>query len=485
MAIHLSLSLSRRTTRSGLSPIKVIRILALVASFTGLVTCSSPVQPLPGREDAIQKALQAGTGVVNLPPGIIQISTGLSIPSGAHDLVVQGDPEGTVLRMTDDFQAKAVITIHAARGVQLRGISVEGNRDTFQGTFELPPSDVTFAEFYTHNGLLAEDTASLSIIDIKFRKIPGFAILINNSSGVVIEKVQIEESGSRNKSGRNNTSGGILLEGGTSDFSVLGSLIRKVSGNGIWTHSLYTAPRNRNGRIADNHFDTVARDAIQVGHATGIRVENNSGRSIGFPFDAVDAEGGGTPVAIDTAGNTDRSVYAANRFEEINGKCIDLDGFHDGEIRGNVCINRLPAESYPHGHFGIVFNNANPDMQSANITVVENVIDGAKFGGIFLIGTGHLIARNHLRNLNVAHCNEEAARFGCYHFPDEPDLLQSGIYLGRGAERPAPARGNTVRDNQISGYRMSTRCIALAPGISASDNEIEGNRCADQAEGKK
>jgi hypothetical protein len=54
----------------------------------------------------------------------------------------------------------------------------------------------------------------------------------------------------------------------------------------------------------------------------------------------VDVEGGGIPVAIDTAGNVDQTVYAGNRFEEVNGKCIDLDCFHHGEVSHNSCVNR-------------------------------------------------------------------------------------------------------------------------------------------------
>ena len=80
-------------------------------------------------------------------------------------------------------------------------------------------------------------------------------------------------------------------------------------------------------------------------------------RASDFPSDLVDVENGGTPVGIDTAGNVEQSIYEHNRFEEIDGKCIDLDGFHDGAVRGNTCINRRPPEDYPFGHFGIVFNN--------------------------------------------------------------------------------------------------------------------------------
>ena len=55
--------------------------------------------------------------------------------------------------------------------------------------------------------------------------------------------------------------------------------------------------------------------------------------------------------------------------------------------------------------------------------------------------------------------------------------LRTGIYLGSGAERPAPARGNTIEDNEIGGYKMKDRCIGLAPGIAPGANTIRNNNC--------
>ncbi len=93
-------------------------------------------------------------------------------------------------------------------------------------------------------------------------------------------------------------------------------------------------------------------------------------------------------MAIDTAGNVDRSSYDDNAFSKINGKCIDLDGFHDGEVRRNKCVDQR--------NFGIVMNNTNPDMRPEGVTIEGNLIEGGQYGGIFVIGGPNSILRNQL-----------------------------------------------------------------------------------------
>jgi hypothetical protein len=270
-----------------------------------------------------------------------------------------------------------------------------------------------------------------------------------------------------------------VFEEGSSDFEVRECSFLRVRGNALWTHSMYRSPRLRGGLFVANHFDTVGRDAIQVGHAASMRVEDNSGIHIGFPAEIIDVENGGTPAAIDTSGNVDHADYSRNSFEEIDGKCFDLDGFHDGRVADNRCVNRKGAEDYPFGHFGIVMNNANPDMRPEKVEILNNHIDGAKFGGLFLIGSGHRVEGNVFENLDLAGCNENAKVFGCIFKSDEPAMLQSGIYLGRGAERPATTKDNVIRGNRIEGHMMKARCIAFAPGVDRRSNRIEGNQCSD------
>ncbi|MBZ5592763.1 MAG: right-handed parallel beta-helix repeat-containing protein [Acidobacteriia bacterium] len=429
--------------------------------------------PPPTREAVLRRALLSGAGVVELPAGVTEISVELTVGPKAHDLEVRGAPSGTTLRTSDRFRGRALIVCESARRIRFTGFTIDGNRAALERRSGLPPSNLSFAEFTRGNGILALRVTGLSVASVRFVEVPGFAVLASESRELTFDRVEIADSGSRNALGRNNTTGGILLEEGTENFQITRSTLRNVRGNGIWTHSRYTSPRNRNGLIAENHLEQIGRDAAQVGHAARVRVENNTGRLIGFPVEIVDVEGRGMPVAIDTAGNTDDSIYQRNRFEEINGKCIDLDGFHDGEVRANTCANRHTADQYPYGHYGIVMNNSNPDMQSQGVRIVENEIDGAVFGGIFVIGSKNLILRNHLRRLNLAHCPSPSAV--CSYAPDQPDLLRSGIYLGAGAERPAPAHTNVIEENDISGFGL--QCIAAAPGVSLEANTIVRNKC--------
>ena len=415
--------------------------------------------------------------MVHLPSGVTEVASEIRLPAGAHDLTIIGD--GTTLRASANFRGRAILSCQGCRRIALRNLTIDGNRDALEKPMPLPASNQTFASIFSNNGILFEDATGVSMDHVDLINIANFAILVNRSRNILIEYVTVKDSGSRNVKGRNNSSGGILLEEGVDAFTVADSSFANIRGNAIWTHSRSGSPRNRTGKITNNRFENIGRDAIQVGHAIGVEVSGNIGTRIGFPVDLIDVEEGGTPVAIDTAGNVEDSTYEHNEFREINGKCIDLDGFHDGTIRGNKCINRGKPEEYPFGHFGIVFNNANRDMQSQNIDVEDNDLKGMKFGGIFVIGTGHKILRNRLVHINTAHCNENAKQFGCSVL-NEPDVLDTGIYLGSHAEHPAPARGNIIEGNTITGWKMKTRCIQAAPGVKLSDNTIKNNACTDE-----
>jgi hypothetical protein len=417
-------------------------------------------------------AAEAEARVITLRAGVTEISSEYVVKSGD---TLRGAVSGSVLRASSSFRGRALVVLESNATVER--LTIDGNRVKIGKPMPIAPYDRAFAEYYPNNGILSAGTRNVIVRNIVLRDIANFAVLISDAQNVTIGGARISASGSLSRAGRNNTTGGILLEEGTTDFLVRNCIFTSIAGNGIWTHSRYTSPRNARGRITGNRFLTIGRDAIQVGHATEVRVDSNTGSRIGYPHRVVDMEGGGMPVAIDTAGNVDKSVYEQNTFTEINGKCIDLDGFHHGEVSGNTCTNKLSAAEYPFGHFGIVFNNTNPDMQSEEIRVISNKISGTKFGGIFVIGRGHTIQGNRLLRLNLAGCNESHAKFGCIYNAEEPQVLQTGIYLGKRAERPDPARENRIIGNVITGFKMAERCIAAAPGIDLKSNIIKENVC--------
>ena len=415
------------------------------------------------------------TGKLQLPPGEISISSEITLPAGAHDLEIVGD--GTILKASDDFEGRALLVIEQANNITLRDITIDGNRAMLDRPFPIAPPENAFRIWYPLNGLLVDQVEGLEITDSLFRNVVHFPILVSRSSSIGIHDVRVEDSGALNEAGRNNLSGGILIEEGSTGFDVRDSTFRNIRGNGLWTHSLFTSPRLANGVFAQNRFDTIGRDALQVGHATRVTVEFNEGVNIGYPVEVVDIENDGIPVAVDTAGDVDQTTYANNTFSEINGKCFDLDGFHDGDVRDNTCTNRGPAEDYPTGHFGIVMNNTNPDTHSDNIGITGNTIDGAKYGGVFVMGSGNTIDGNHLLNLNLAACSATSTDAACNYLPEEPELLRSGIYLGRGVARLEQTEDNTIRDNEITGFGMAQHCIEAGPGVTLAANTVDDNQC--------
>ena len=417
------------------------------------------------------------TGIIRLPKGTVEVSSELTLAPGAHDLEIVGDEAR--LKAADNFKGRAVLVLENVERIHLHGFAIDGNRDKLAKPLEMAPPENAFRVWYPDNGVLVNKVAGLQIERLSVANVVNFPILISQSSNVRIWGATIQDSGSKNAGGRNNLSGGILIEEGSSNFEVAESLFRGIRGNALWTHSNFRAPRQQDGAFTHNRFDTVGRDALQLGHATRVRIEQNTGTNIGYPLDAVDIENQGIPIAIDTAGNVDQSEYAGNMFDEVDGQCINLDGFHDGTVHDNRCANRKAAGDYPFGSFGMAMNNAHPDAHSNNIEIRNNVIDGSKFGGLFLIGSGNRVIGNRFVNLNLAGCNESAPKTPCIYKADEPQMLESGIYLGPGASRPEPVRGNIIRGNEISGHKMKSRCIAFGPGVSRTANTIEKNTCSD------
>lgn len=449
----------------------MLRLSAALLASAGVLGASIAVTDQAG----LERALESGAPAIELP-ALLVLTHEIAIPAGGP-LEIRGATEGSVVRLAKEFRGTAAFRIRARSHLRLAGFAIEGNRGPNPAPRGLPPWNVAFADFYRRNGIVIEGADDITLDRLTIAGIADFPVIVSAASNVHITRLTVEDSGSRNERGRNNTSGGILLEEGTRHFEVTGCTLRRILGNAIWTHSNGGSPRNAAGRIADNSITYVGRDAIQVGHATGVTVENNQGSDIGYPADAVDIAAEATPVALDSSGNVDHSVYRNNRFRDVDGECINLDGFHDGEVRANRCESTGEFARYPYAHYGVVMGNTDPDVRVTGVTIADNTVIGTGYGGLYLIGSGNTVTGNHLLRLNRNHCTGDGKTAACNYALDQPGLLRSGIYLAAGAKHPDPALGNTIRGNQLEGFGIDRWCIEAAPGVDRKRNRIEANVC--------
>jgi len=372
----------------------------------------------PNPETRLRTALLAKTGAVTLLPGVIEIAREIVLPSDAHDLEIRG--ADTTIKAAATFRGRALIVFPAGRNIKIHDLSLDGNRDAFPQPVPPPQPGAMLSRVVANNGIISEGVIGLEIAGVKASKFAGFPILINGGHDVHIHDVEITESGSLDANGHNNGSGGVVLEEGVTDFEIVRALIGKIRGNGIWIRSAEGAATAAKGRIAENEFAIVARAAIELNHANGITIENNTARMIGFPGEEALTGGTALPAGIATTGSVEHSTIHNNNFDQIAGRCLSLDGFSNGEVTGNTCSDGL-------------------------------------FNGFLIRGADNRITGNHLTDLNSAH-------------RDAPESLRAGIYLAAGAS------GNTLDDNYILGFGMAQHCIG-GPGLAA--NKVVRNSCSD------
>ena len=117
----------------------VAACLTLLLTFCALaVTACAPRAP-----DMSQR-----TGLIQLPAGTVILHRELTIPEGAHDLEMRGNPSGSTLRAAPDFHGRALIYAKNATGLRLSGFRIDGNRAVLEKPTGLPTGDVPFARYY-------------------------------------------------------------------------------------------------------------------------------------------------------------------------------------------------------------------------------------------------------------------------------------------------------------------------------------------------
>ncbi len=157
--------------------------------------------------------------LVELPAGEIHLSRPLVFPKGAHNIRVVGNPSGTTLVLDSDFPGSAAVVIDGSSNVTLSGFSIIGDRGDLKSDWYFPLKEAAFADYYTANGVAVRKSADVTIRGVRISRIRAFPIIVNATSKVLIDSVTIKDSGTLNRDGHNNTTGGILLEEGSSRIS--------------------------------------------------------------------------------------------------------------------------------------------------------------------------------------------------------------------------------------------------------------------------
>jgi hypothetical protein len=257
-------------------------------------------------EAVLRRALAGKTGAVTLPSGTIEISREIVLAPDAHDLDIRGS--GTVIKASDAFRGRALIVIPGGKNIRIRDLTLDGNREVIGHLMSIPPAGTLLSRFVPDNGIVAEGVAGLEIGPMKAKHIAGFAIIAGSSHEVRIHHVDITESGGFNSQRKNAAGGGIAIEEVTSDFEIHGCLFGTIRGTAITVRS------SQRGKIFENEFRAIARDAIDVTQATGVSIDNNHAEQIGIPLEEVDAQG---------------------------ALCMRLERFDRGQVTGNTCSEAL------------------------------------------------------------------------------------------------------------------------------------------------
>ena len=165
---------------------------------------------------------------MQLPPGETHLDRPLEIPPHAKNLTLHGHPTGSTLVMDPGFQGSAAIIVKGAFNVTISGFAIRGNRTELKSDWYLPEHYEQFADFYSANGLVVRGSDRVVVRGVTLTSIRAFPILINASSRVLIESVDIRDCGTLNRAGRNNTTGGILLEEGVAAFQIRHANVSRI-----------------------------------------------------------------------------------------------------------------------------------------------------------------------------------------------------------------------------------------------------------------
>ena len=172
--------------------------------------------------------------------------------------------------------------------------------------------------------------------------------------------------------------------------------MRRVRGNAIWTHSNYRSPRNANGIVAaEHHRRSGARRHPGGARYPHRRVENNAG-----PAHRVSAGARGSGGAYPPRSTPPATWISPSTPATISKTSTGNAWISTAFTMARYAITHASAANRPINirTRSTASSSITPilDMQPVNIAITGNLIDGAGYGGIFLIGSGNVVSRNRL-----------------------------------------------------------------------------------------
>lgn len=498
--------------------------LGLVASLLAVLSAAVPVRgktaacpPAPASAACLQRALDtAGPGaVIRLAAGEYGIDAPLQI--ARPDVVFTGEGAATVLRRAVTVeQGEGVLNIRAS-GVTVRALRVDGAVATPAGIPYLDTSggpSVLGAPIHgdpMHPELLRNTSITIhrgirnvTIEDVCIERTGGYAILIDARyapvQAVTLRRLHLRDNqphvfGKPGDLRYGSWTGGIHYQndGRDLDFArhaltgltVEDSLFERMSGHAIWGHGYGFHTLNEDIVVRRNRFVDIGMDGVLIANAARAVVEENHFHRIGFVlsgdgktprpawYPGLRADGADNipAVAIDTSGLVRDSVYRGNEMLNVNGHCIDLDGFTRGGVRGNRMrvsgredswnyVNDRVGEFGGHrqGNFtkGINLSNTAAAALTEDVRIEENTL--INLGGF-------AIALNDSQRCTVAgnHIRHYGGIYG-------PVILTNSL---REPREWHVSRENVIRDNYIHFY-LEAWCVTEADDLGGGPLPVEG-----------
>jgi len=488
-------------------------------------TISCP--PSPAASSCLQKALDAlpeTGGVVALAEGVYVLDIPIQIRRDG--VTLQGTGPRTVLRrQAETADGEGALNLRAAK-ITLRQFYFDGAVLQSKGIAYADPAggmsvhgapihgDPMHPELLRNTSITIHGGASdIQIEDVEMRHTGGYAILIDaryaSIAKVEMRRLTLRENrphlfGTSGDFGYGSWTGGIHYQNDGRDLpfarhalrglSIEDSVFERITGHAIWGHGYGFQTMNEDVVVRRNRFTDIGMDAVLIGNVRRATVEDNEFHRIGFvalqgdlpthpawyPGLRPDGSDNIPAVGIDTSGLVSDSVYRRNTMWNVNGHCIDLDGFTRGEVVHNTMrvsgredawnyvndeVEQFGARGVGNITKGINLSNTSASEATEGVRIADNTLVNLGGLGIVLNDAQRCIVEdNHIRHYSVLYV---------------PIVITNSLREPRAQHE---SKGNIIRNNYIH-FHLEGFCIAEVDDFGGGPlpvvgpNEVRGNTC--------